>query len=92
MLSCQNTQITNLPELPSGLVWLKCNNCPLILQRGDNKSIQDYNLQWRAWREEKASKERTQRRTEAIKEDLMAEMWHPRRVEKMLALGGGEVF
>ncbi len=91
-LICYNTRLTSLPELPSGLQILLCNNCPLILQRGKGESIQDYNLRWRVWREEKASKERTLARTEVIKEDLMAETWHPRRVEKILALGGGEVF
>jgi Leucine-rich repeat (LRR) protein len=85
-LYCQYNQLTALPELPSGLKGLFCDNCPLILQRGEGESIHDYNLRWRAWREEKASKARTLVRTEAIKEDLMAEVWHPRRVEKMLEL------
>jgi hypothetical protein len=82
-----NTPLTKLPKLPSRLQELYCHSFPLILQRGKNESIQDYNLRWR---EEKEVKERTLTRTEAIKEDLMAETWHPRRVEKMLE--AGEVF
>jgi hypothetical protein len=31
---------------------------------------------------------RTMQRTEAIKEELMMAMWHPRRIERLLEIGG----
>ena len=33
---------------------------------------------------------RTIQRTETIKEELMAAMWHPRRLERLLEIGGEE--
>ena len=91
LLWCSNTQITTLPELPDTLQSIACEKNPLLLERKEGESIQDYNLRWREWREEKASRERSQERCKEIKESLIAELWHPRRVEKLLELGGFEM-
>ena len=86
-LNCSNTQLTSLPDLPSGLQRLVCSKTPLILQRGDGEPIAEYAARWRVWREEEASKTRCKERSNAIKEDLVAEIWRPERVEKMLEAG-----
>lgn len=80
-LWCWNTQITSLPELPSSLKELYCSNTPLLLQRGENESIKDYNARWRVLREELASKNRCQERCQIIKEELIMEVMHPRRID-----------
>lgn len=96
-LQCNNTQITVLPELPSSLTCLWCVDTPLILERRISEayiyeSIPEYSARWKLWREEQeASKKRCQERTEAVKEDLIASVWHPRRVEKWLEVGGFEL-
>jgi Leucine-rich repeat (LRR) protein len=88
LLYCNCTQITELPELPPSLENLYTINTPLILRRDyEKESIQDYNLRWRVWREVEASKKRSQERCEAVKEDLMATAWHPKRVEQWLSAG-----
>ena len=33
---------------------------------------------------------RTMQRTEALKEELMASVWHPRRIKRLLEIGGEE--
>ncbi len=91
LLYCENTQLTVLPELPSGLQYLNCFNTPLIIQREEYESIQNYSRRWREWREEQVSKKRVQERSNAIKRDLVANVWHPRRVEKLLDAGFEEL-
>jgi Leucine-rich repeat (LRR) protein len=86
-LSCHHTYLTSLPELPSGLLSLHCSNTPLILQRKENESIADYNLRWRAWREEKESRKRIQTKHRLLKEEIVMEAWHPRKVERWVELG-----
>ena len=88
MLNCSHTSLTSLPDLPSGLKDLYCSNTPHILQPKENESIQDYNLRYR---EEKAAKKRAQERSAAIKEELVAVVWAPKRVEKWLETGGFEL-
>jgi hypothetical protein len=90
VLLCHNTLISSLPELPSSLKELYCWNTPLLLQRGENESIKDYNARWRVLREELASKDRCQERCRQIKDDLIAEVMHPRRIERLLEMGGWE--
>ena len=90
-LDIYRTQITILPELPTGLNDLSCSNTPLIIQQNFGETLQAYNLRWRAWREEQASKKRSQERCSLLKEDIIAEVWHPRRVEKLLETGGYEL-
>ncbi len=87
-LYCGHTRLTNLPSLPTSLQFLSCYNTPLILQRGEDESIQAYEARWAEWRLEIASKERVKERCIMIKEDLMAAAWHPRRVERWLEAGG----
>ena len=92
LFNCYNTQIRILPELPPSLDFLSCNNnSSLILKRAINEHIPHYNLRWRAWREEEAAKKRAQERSRAIKEELVAAAWAPKRVEKWLEVGGFEL-
>jgi Leucine-rich repeat (LRR) protein len=86
-LWCESTLLTTLPELPVTLTYFYAYNTPLILKLRDNESFAEYNLRWRAWREENISKPRVQERTLAFKEELMMEVWHPDRVERWLDTG-----
>ena len=90
-LVCDSTHITHLPDLPSGLKYLICDNIPLILPRYPKESVADYNARWNTWREEQAAKKRSQERANQIHEDLVAAAWHPKRVARLVALGGYEV-
>ena len=85
-LYCYETQITILPELPN-LRSLYCSKTPLLLLRKDDESIADYNLRWRAWREEQASKKRIQEKNRLLKEEIVMEAWKPERFEKWLEAG-----
>ena len=86
-LFCHSTPLTTLPELPAGLRALCCVDTPLVLQRSKGESIADYNLRWREWREEQASKQRIQSKHRLLKEEIVMEAWHPRKVERWLELG-----
>lgn len=90
ILCCAYTQITELPPLPAGLEVLYCDGCPLVLPRKEGESISDYEARWRIYREEKAARLRTQERCRTIKDNLIAEVMHPRRIEKLLETGGFE--
>ncbi len=91
------TQITELPEIPASVWDIGVSGAPLLIQKTEEESIAEFNLRWRAWREdqarlaeekeEKASKERQQERCKNVKEDLMMEMWKPARVESWIAAG-----
>ncbi len=81
-------KLPKLPKLPQSLKYLDCSDCPnLLIQRNEGESIQDYDARWEEWREKK----RTQERCLAIKEELMAAAWHPRRVERWINECGIEV-
>lgn len=82
------THIQELPPLPEKLRSLKILRTPLILNRKNDETIADYNERWKVWREEKESKKRCEGRTKLLKEELVATVWHPRRVEKMLEVEG----
>jgi hypothetical protein len=86
-LWCNNTLLTTVPELPVTIAYFDTYKSPLILQRGDGEDLRAYNLRWREWREEQASKPRVQERTRLLKEELMMEAWHPDRVERWLDAG-----
>lgn len=87
-LYCTYTQVKELPPLPRSLKLVYCVGSPLILKIDDKESIADYEARWIPYREEKAARLRCQGRCLSIKEDLIAEVMHPRRIEKLLELGG----
>ena len=91
MLSCDNTPLESLPELPSSLKVLSCNNTHLAIKRNKGESIKNYSARWEILREEEASKKRCKERSSAIKEELIMEVMHPRRIEKLLEIGGYEL-
>jgi Leucine-rich repeat (LRR) protein len=86
-LYCWNTLLTSLPELPDGLQELNCSYTPLILQWKEGESISDYNLRWREWREEQASKKRIQEKNKLLKEEIAMEVWKPERMERWIEAG-----
>jgi hypothetical protein len=71
-----------LPELPSKMDFLDCENCPLLLlKRCPGESLSEYNKRWTPVREEIESRKRTLSKTKILKEDIIAAGWHPRRFE-----------
>jgi len=91
VLYCGETQITLIPPLPP-LFLLTVWGCPnLLIKVEPGETHKEYIERWNQWWEEQASKKRCQGRNELVKEDFMAEMWKPSRVEKMLEQGGWEL-
>jgi len=88
LLIINQLQITDLPPLPTSLTKLYNYNCPLAIKREEGESIADYEARWVPYREEKARRLRCQERCRVIKEDLIAEVMHPRRIQKLLDQGG----
>ena len=86
-LWCSHTLLTSLPDLPASLQLLSCSHTSLILKLKPDETIKDYNLRWREWREEQASKERIQAKHRLLKEEIVMEAWHPRKVEKWIEAG-----
>jgi E3 ubiquitin-protein ligase SspH2 len=87
MLWCPSTQITSLPLLPDGLQILNCVNTQLTQQNTD-ETMEEYISRIRLWQLEEASRERIQERTLELKEELVAAVWHPRRVWRLIELCG----
>ena len=91
-LDINTPHITILPEIPPSLQTLGYINCPnLVIKRQNIEFVRDYEQRWKPVREEMLYKPRIQARCAAIKEELMAAAWHPRRVEKWLEIGGFEL-
>jgi Leucine-rich repeat (LRR) protein len=90
-LSFSRTPIQILPEFPERLEFLIANNTHLGPKRLPGESVADFNRRYRPFREEIESKRRTQERTVALKEDLMAAVWSPARLETHLEQGGWDV-
>lgn len=86
-LDCSSTRITKLPPLPTGLKELHCWYCPSIPKRGVDERMEDYISRVR----EHESRLRCQERCKAVKDDLVMEVMHPRRIERLLEAGGWEV-
>lgn len=86
-LWCNNTQVTIVPELPVGIEYIDFMSSPVLLKSRFDETSQEYNRRWQEWREDQASKPRTQERTRVFKEELMMEAWHPDRVERWLDSG-----
>lgn len=91
LLSCTRSSLTVLPELPASLRYLDCTGSPLLLEQQADETIQEYNTRWCQWKEEQASKKRCQERCGVLKEDLIAEAMHPRRIQRWLDTYGFEV-
>ena len=88
VLLCDDTSLTSLPELPDSLHTLNCQNTRLPLQIAPGESMAAFIERFR----EERHKERMMSKMRVLKEGIMQEAWHPRRVERVLALGGREVF
>ncbi len=87
ILSCSNTLLTSLPSLPNSLETIYCSNTPLIIQKDKDESVQSYEARWAEWRWNQVLKE-AKDRCSIIKEELIATVWHPQRVERWLEAGG----
>jgi hypothetical protein len=86
-LNCTSTQLTSLPPLPDSLKELYCADTQLP-QRNNNENMKDYILRFRSWQELEASRNRVQERARNIKEELVAAVWHPKRVQRIIDLCG----
>lgn len=51
--------------------------CPLLLQRGEDESLESYMRRWEVWHLDRIARHRAQMRCAAIKEDLMKAVWKP---------------
>jgi hypothetical protein len=87
-LVCHTTALTALPPLPSTLETLECHDTRLPILPLDGEDVQAYAVRW----EELRHRGRVAEKMRVLKEDLMAAAWHPRRVERVLTLGGEAVF
>ncbi len=91
-LNIQDTPIQILPDLPDSLRRLLCyRNSQLILKKDVNEKLAQYKGRWSDWREEQASKVRCRERSRMIKEDLVAAVWAPQRIQQWLENGGFEL-
>jgi hypothetical protein len=89
-INCSNTAITIVPRLPLCYFWYQnCSN--LLLKPNKDEDHIEYISRWHKWWDEDDSKKRCQERNKIIKEDLIAEMWKPERLEKMLDQGGWDL-
>jgi hypothetical protein len=89
VLDCTNTKIIYLPPIPDNIIGLYCyNTC--LLQRDEDEKMYDYIHRFRCWQEDE-SRKRIQERTRGLKEELVASVWHPRRVQRLLDLCGEDV-
>ena len=91
VLNCSSNRIQILPPLPSSLRILNCKDCPLFIKQGRFESIEIYTKRWEPIHEKLESKNRCLERCSAVKEELMAAAWHPRRVERWINECGIEV-
>jgi hypothetical protein len=89
-LICNNTNLTQLPPLPVSLRFLMSFSCPkLIIQHIPGRISMEENIKrWRDWH---SGETRCRERCAAIKEELMAAAWYPRRVEKWINEYGIEI-
>lgn len=83
-LACDSTPIYALPPLPATLQALYCMNCPNLRfqqQSSDDAMSTAYRARWNDWHTHRT-------RSAALKESLVAEVFHPRRVGVWLEMGG----
>ena len=86
-LDCAHTKLQLLPYQPC-LASLDVEGCPLLCPRKTNEPISWYMARYIVWlKEEYEPKMRAKERTEAVKEELVAKVWHPSRVERWLEQG-----
>lgn len=91
VLYCNRTSLAVIPPLPSLFIF-KYGGCPnLVLKSEKGETSGQYIRRWNQWWNEQESKKRCQERNEAIKEDLIAEVWKPERLEKLLEQGGWDL-
>lgn len=89
-LGCRNKNIEEYLPFPVKLSYLQFNTDSTILKIEDNESQADFNKRINNLREDYNSMFRCQKRCRAIKEDLIAEVMHPRRIERLIEAGGFE--
>jgi hypothetical protein len=89
-LYIDDTHITSLPILPHGLQRFSCLNTPFPQQHID-ETMEQYIARFRSWQELQLSRERIQIRARLLKHELVADVWHPRRVQRIIDLCGEDV-
>lgn len=83
-LNISKTQITELPEIPSSLQSLIAQNTPLIHKKKETETMEEQIQRWRYWRENTIPQQRAAKRAAAIQEELVAAVFHPNRIQKLL--------
>jgi hypothetical protein len=82
-ISCASIKIAEFPPLPDKLEYINYSYKDLPLKK-TGEAYQDYIPRIRIWQE----MTRTKKRAREIKEELVAAVWHPRRVQRLLDLCG----
>lgn len=88
ILNVSSTYIKILPEIPLGLWEVWTYFTPLKYRKQQSETWRDYSLRCL---DEEASAQRANERSRILLEELVASVWHPRRVEKLLEIGGFEL-
>jgi hypothetical protein len=89
-LNCTNTKISVLPELPKILFSLKIKNTHLLIKPNKNEQIEDYEDRWKPIRIEQEVL-RTTERVNSLKEELIAFIMHPDRIQTLVDTYGIEI-
>jgi hypothetical protein len=81
------------PTMPKNLVIYAITLRTLVVPFANEfiYDTQKYLRLWEEWHRNNESINRILNRNKIIKEDLIKEVWHPRRVEKLLEIGGFEL-
>jgi hypothetical protein len=90
-LECSYVQLMSLPEFPTSLTSLYCTDAPSPLDYKTTETIRDFIERMQMWKEDYDSKKRCNKRSSVIKEDLIAEVFHPRRIQKLIEAEGIDI-
>ena len=88
LLQCSETILTRLPWLPESLSILICRDTQLPIRVGPEESMESFIQRWR----DEECRGRMQSKMRVLKEGIIREALHPRRVSRILELGGVDVF
>jgi hypothetical protein len=93
VLICTNTPLTSLPPLPDTLTHLYCHATQIPDRYSYNERMDDHIYRVRLWQErvrlwQEESRMRIQERASLLKEELVAAVWHPRRVQRLIDICG----
>jgi Leucine-rich repeat (LRR) protein len=90
ILQCNTTKITEFPELPIDLCDLICHTNELVIPTYKHRPLHLYIERSNAFYHKK-QQQKCQERYRLLKEELVAAVWHPRRVERLIETYGLDV-